>query len=333
VGPGTAAPPRRKPMPKPGSLNRQYEVRGKTEWVRVTRSSPCPCCERPDWCRVSASGEVCHCMRLESDRPWPGPAGGWLHKLDGEKLDLPPPKREKPKPIRDWTAEAKRCYRHSEAVRMREFMAETLGLSVEVLERFRVGWAWQQWRQDFGCEYSTWPMRDAAGRVIGIALRARDGKKLTLPGGTPGLFYCHGWDALSDAIYLPEGASDAASLTEMGLSAAGRPSNLSVPWLPELLSPYRGREIIVLGENDKVEPGVRPGCRPDCHGCQRCWPGMHGARVVAELLSRRLHRSVTWWLTPLGTKDVRAWMAANPDAVDVELEDFDPPALVGVAGH
>jgi len=276
---------------------------------------------------------MAHCMRLESDHPWPGPAGGWLHKLDGDKIDLPPPRREEPKVIRDWTAEAKRCYCHHEAPGMREFMAETLALSVEVLERFRVGWTWQQWRRDFGCEYSTWPMRDASGTVVGIALRGRDGKKLTMRGGTPGLFYSHGWHKLSDTIYLPEGASDAATMVQLGKSTVGRPSNVAAPWLPELLRPYRGREIVVMGEADRKPAGERPGCLPGCHGCQACWPGLYGARVVAEMLSRRLGRSVTWWLTPLGTKDVRAWTAANPDAVDVELEDFDPPAMVGVAGR
>lgn len=276
-------------------------------------------------------------MRLESDHPWPGPAGGWLHKLNGDKIDLPPPRREKPKAVRDWTAEARRNYLHPQAGAMREYLAETLGLSVDVLERFRVGWTWQQWSRDFGCEYSTWPTRDAKGMVTGVSLRARDGKKLMMRGSTAGLFYCRGWQKLSDTIYIPEGATDAAALTAMGLSAVGRASNLSAPWLPDLLMAHRDREIVVLGEHDRVEPGVRPGCLPDCHGCSACWPGRHGAETVAEMLAGRLRRAVTWWV--LAAKDVRVWAAENPDwstanlgTIEFSLYDFKP-AMVGVAGR
>jgi hypothetical protein len=266
-------------------------------------------------------------MRRESDRKWPGPAGGFLHRLNGEQVravQRTPAKATKPKkPVAYWTAVAKRCYEHPEATGMREYVAEVLGLSVDVVKRFRVGWGDDRYR---GLDYSTWPSRDAAGRIVGITRRYRDGAKLTAEGGTPGLFYCYGWHRLSGTILLPEGASDTATLVQLGLSAVGRPSNVSAPWLPELLGPYREREIIVLGEHDRKEPGVRPGCRVDCRGCSACWPGRFGAEAVARLLAEQLKRSVTWWI--LSVKDVRVWLAENDGAVDVRLEDFEP-AMVG----
>ncbi len=70
----------------------------RSNWVRVCRTSPCPVCNAPDWCSVSADGAVAKCIRVEE--------GAWrsgtdktgthyhLHRLDGAaraRLALPPP--------------------------------------------------------------------------------------------------------------------------------------------------------------------------------------------------------------------------------------------------
>src|SRR5271165_2562838 len=71
-----------------------------TRWRRVTRGSPCPICERADWCSVSADGTVAKCMRVEagSYRSRQGKDGTpyYLHRLDGRTAPstapaLPPP--------------------------------------------------------------------------------------------------------------------------------------------------------------------------------------------------------------------------------------------------
>lgn len=55
-----------------------------SNWRRVTRRDPCPICGGAGWCAVSANGEVCLCMRTESDWPSNGAMGGHVHRLSGE---------------------------------------------------------------------------------------------------------------------------------------------------------------------------------------------------------------------------------------------------------
>ena len=63
-------------------------------WRNVSRREPCPICQKPDWCGVSADGAVCHCMRVES--PNPCPSGGWFHFLVERPRQMPA--RTGPKP-------------------------------------------------------------------------------------------------------------------------------------------------------------------------------------------------------------------------------------------
>lgn len=61
------------------------------------------------------------------------------------------------------------------------------------------------------------------------------------------------FDQRTDPVFVVEGASDVAACVTLGLTAVGRPSNRSgVDQLTELLC---GREIIVVGENDRKEDG------------------------------------------------------------------------------
>ena len=69
-------------------------TKGKADWVRVTKLNPCPICDKPDWCEISADGKVAICARVQSDKK----AGnaGWLHNLTEDyKSVLPlPPKKQ-----------------------------------------------------------------------------------------------------------------------------------------------------------------------------------------------------------------------------------------------
>ncbi len=50
-------------------------------WRRVTRRHPCPICGRTGWCAVTDNGELCLCMRAESDWPAKDGMGGHFHRL------------------------------------------------------------------------------------------------------------------------------------------------------------------------------------------------------------------------------------------------------------
>ncbi|HKX33310.1 MAG TPA: MobF family relaxase [Blastocatellia bacterium] len=49
--------------------------------LRVKRKSPCPICNKPDWCSVAADGAFAICMRVPSDHE--AKNGGYVHILDG----------------------------------------------------------------------------------------------------------------------------------------------------------------------------------------------------------------------------------------------------------
>ena len=71
------------------------------QWVRVSMRSPCPVCERPDWCSVSADGAVAKCMRVEQGcfRSKEDKGGGryHLHRLkEGPRPEADPLPRPGP---------------------------------------------------------------------------------------------------------------------------------------------------------------------------------------------------------------------------------------------
>src|SRR5262249_29749552 len=43
-------------------------------WRRVSTTAPCPVCNRPDWCSLSADGTLAKCMRVEE--------GAWRSRTD-----------------------------------------------------------------------------------------------------------------------------------------------------------------------------------------------------------------------------------------------------------
>lgn len=63
-------------------------------WRRVTRRYPCPICAATGWCVVSINGDVCLCMRTESDWPAKRGMGGHFHRLQpGQAPRLAPQPR------------------------------------------------------------------------------------------------------------------------------------------------------------------------------------------------------------------------------------------------
>lgn len=145
----------------------------------------------------------------------------------------------------------------------------------------------------------TLPEHDGAGRVVGISRRYRSGEKKAVAGGSRGLTVPERWSRGEGVLFLPEGASDTLSLTALGLSAVGRPSNTGgVAQLIDLLRDLpKDREIWVLAELDPKPNGD--------------WPGRDGAQRTAARLAKALARPVRWALPPDAAKDVRAWAEAQ----------------------
>ena len=89
-----------------------------------------------------------------------------------------------------------------------------------------------------------------------------------------------------------EGMSDVAAAMDLGFVAVGRPSNQA--GLGEAAELQRGRDALIVGENDKKSDGK--------------WPGKEGMEALAEVL-RRSCKSVRMVMPPEHIKDLRAWYA------------------------
>lgn len=278
-----------------------------SEWIRVTRSQPCPVCDGTTWCTVSGDGAVIHCMRAQSERALE--SGGWLHKSEGTKVIAFLERKREPekRPVIRWGVEAQRMYEASKASSTRLALARELGVTVESLELLGVGWGADRE------EFASFPMRDMRQRVCGIVRRYKDGAKKTMKWSRCGLFHAENYLDFGGPILVAEGGSDVAALMSMNLCGVGRPSNTGgIPCLISLLfrQDAMKRTVIVLAERDEKPDrrGKRDWCPAHCHGCGVCFPGLAGAMETASKLKDALGKNVSFRFPPDGAKDVRAWV-------------------------
>lgn len=300
----------------------------KSEWARVSKRHPCPICEHNDYCCITKDGSLVNCMRVESNTPCKSKLGGWLHWLEdkgGLALYVPPAKDPPKISYEEWGKIASEAARHEHARSARQTVSEDLGVSYESLLMLCVGWGWDDYRH---LPFSTWPQFNHRRQITGIIRRYEkpvneDGaNKLSMRGGSPGLHYVkYGSNLGRGPLCIVEGGSDTAALITLGVPVVGRPSNLGgVEFLSKLLKRVK-RRIIVIGEHDHKPDklGKAPGCPPDCVGCNWCFPGLYGARSVAEELRELLPgRDIQWAMAPEGYKDSRAWLQANPGAKPID---------------
>jgi hypothetical protein len=255
----------------------------KQKWIRVTRHRPCSLCGHGDWCGYSPDGTLAICMRVKSDLPTRN--GGWLHRTAA----VPPPPRPpcrvyvpaNPEPERDWHALLERWARRTSPAQ-RGWLAHILGVSAPALQRLgavlsdRPGvWAF--------------PMFGAARQVIGIRLRAEDGKKWAVAGSHNGLFWPDGLAGTSPLLVC-EGPTDTAALLDLGYDAIGRPSCTgAVDMVIEAVRGLRRRDVVVVADADS--------------------PGIDGACRLARALTDAGRRPKV--IRPLRGKDARAWVRAG----------------------
>ena len=277
----------------------------KTKWRKVSRSRKCPVCEKPDWCGISDCGKVVRCMRVPSEQE---SNEGWIHHLE-EGVELPkyepPPKEES---NIDWCKRAREMFQHQFAKKKREDLAEQLRVPVWTLEDMLVGIGWDKHN---GKEFASFPAYNPKGKVLGITRRYESGAKKTMKGGSnSGIFMKPYWWKIGGPVYVVEGPSDTAACIGKSLCALGRPSNVGGHEYLLTLIKRRApdRDVIVVGERDEKQP--TDDC-PDgyhCAGCKSCFPGLYGAKVMAQ----RLKAVGATWRIPIGPyKDMRDVIASG----------------------
>ena len=261
-----------------------------SDWVRVSGRAPCPVCGKPDWCGVSADGVWCVCMRVESGRR--SRNNGYVHLL----ADAPPvPVRRRQPPSRERRlfdpAGYHAALRRQWDWRWLDGFSLGLGVGMEALEALEPAF-------DPMHEAFAFPMRDAEGRIVGIRLRAENGRKWAVRGSREGLFYAPGMTARD--LVVCEGPTDAAAAMTLGLAAVGRPSCAgAASELVALCRRLRVRALTIVADNDA------PKRRPD----GAVWrPGVEGAETLARSL-KRMYRVV---VPP--AKDLRAWVCDGATA-------------------
>ena len=213
-------------------------------FTRVSKSHPCPVCKKPDWCRVFADGWV-ECMRVQSDQP--AKSGGWMHsqrELSPERLTprvpqpAPPPTINATKLMREWLA----------ATPPAALINYGAGLGLSSGALAYVGAAWAEPHQAWA-----FPMCDGYGNIVGIRLRANDGRKWAVRGSKQGIFI--GKAAWYPTLFVCEGPTDTAAALELGLFAVGRPNCCcGGAEIKVFARRHDCRRVVIISDNDK--PGL-----------------------------------------------------------------------------
>jgi hypothetical protein len=254
-------------------------------WHRVTKAKPCTICKRPDWCLLSADGSVAICARIESATRC-GDAG-WLHRLRDDPF-WPARRFVRSIPLaqtgsRNDLASLAAGYRDAVNPAHLDELVRSLGSSVDSLTALRIGWSVHHRAWSF-------PMTDAAGKVVGIRLRRPNGAKFSVTGGKEGLFLPTD-DTTDNAMLICEGATDTAALLDMGFSnVVGRPScSGGVKFVVDLVQLRMPAEVVIVADADKA--------------------GQRGAENLASVLVA--YTKLVRVVVPKQFKDVREFFKAG----------------------
>ena len=172
--------------------------------------------------------------------------------------------------------------------------AERLGLPASVLSRLEVGWSPAH-------RATTWPMRDADGRIIGIRLRCPEtARKWAVMGSHAGLIYdprAMRERAQGGRLWIVEGPTDTAALASLDLDAIGVPS---AGGARGLLSAFARRmrpsEMVIVADADVA--------------------GRRGAESLREALI--LISPIRMIAPPSGIKDARQWVTSGASRSTIE---------------
>ncbi len=251
---------------------------------RVSKKRPCPLCGRPDWCLISEDGAIGICPRTEAGAIRRCGEAGWLHRLEPSSDSNNCPRRHilalhgTRASLEEY---AVRAAAHADGIAVGG-LASVLGVSVESLRRLGVGWDGRAW---------IFPMRDHAGRVVGIRRRFPDGTKRALRGSRSGLFIPRDLEAVGTLV-VAEGETDCAALLSLGFNSVGRPGcQGGVGYLAKLT---HGRNVGIVRDRDE--------------------PGLSGAQRLASVLA--CYCPTVRIIVP-HAKDAREWIAGGATRSDV----------------
>lgn len=297
-------------------------MRSDGRWQTVTKEHPCPACGHADWCALTPDGRMLKCERsadtpvgmvmvkhadggalfkFADDAGGDGKARGQTRRRAGNTAASVGDRTGT-----DWATTTERFVKTLTDDR-RTALAGELGVSSDALTAIGVGWATrddlralgasgQGWADSYPDGAYTFAERNGLGHIVGLSLRATDGRKgspsRTKAGARRGLIISTTLAERGDPVLIVEGASDVAACETQGIAAVGRPSNSS--GADDLAKMLRGREILVVGERDQ---------KPDGR-----WPGRDGAATVAKRIAAAWREPVFWTLPPDGSKDIRSWL-------------------------
>jgi hypothetical protein len=275
-------------------------------WRRVSPDRPCPICGRRDWCLLSADGSAVICPRTPSDKR--AGEAGWLHRLNDTKPYTAGRRTLRVSGAgqtgREDLARLAADYERALTTDRLHLLSQSLGLSPSALLSLNVGWAQEYTAYAF-------PMKDVAGRVLGIRLRRPTGVKFALRGGKEGLFIpqpvLQREAGQKDRLLICEGPTDTAALLDLGaLWVVGRPSCTGgIRLLVELVQRKRPREVVLVADADEA--------------------GRAGAGNLASALLVYAP-AVRIIEPPAGLKDAREWLQSGATREDLEkVIDAAPP--------
>lgn len=285
------------------SDQRPRELDTPKQWLRVSRSRRCPICNKPDWCSISDDGAEACCMRVGdgSYRSHDFDHGtGYYHRVTGDAPSRPTshqygPSMPLPAGWLDFAAIVDRWKSQTTGKMLDHFAAE-LGVQRFALEHLDACFCHD--RDAWG-----FPMHNDRRQVVGIRLRAQNGKKFALPGSASGIFIPSGIDSRS-MLLICEGPTDTAAALSLGYMAIGRPSNSGgAQHICDMLAVGRTRRVAIIADNDG--------------------PGRHGAhRLADQILGLCECVQVT---TAAPWKDLREWVREGATRIDLKLRIDQTP--------
>ena len=268
------------------------------KWVRVSRRLVCPVCGRPDWCLVTEDGTAAICPRVESNKRC-GEAG-WLHRLADGPVGRPrlkawqiPLRRESARP-EGIAALARRFQDTADKCGAIHRLARELELSEEALTRFGIGWSLSD-------GFSSWPMFDHRGWMVGINRRFADGRKKLIAGHHAGLYMPAGLPEdlarVDGTLLVAEGATDAVAALDLGCLAVGRFScTHGTEFLVGLVGRIKPARLVLVGDTDA--------------------PGRRGVELLAGALLPYVPQLKVVY-PPAPYKDLRQWRQADATFEDL----------------